>query len=101
LSRFSRLLVPQFLFSTSDTLAYNLPNMLFKALSAAAYGIDADLIDVEVDYCGVVSDHDHFHTAGLPDAAVSESRDRIGSSIKNSGYLIPPTHITINLAPAD
>jgi magnesium chelatase family protein len=75
--------------------------MLFKALSAAVYGIDANLIDVEVDYSGVVSSEDHFHTVGLPDAAVRESRDRVRAAIKNSGYLIPPTFITINLAPAD
>ena len=75
--------------------------MLFKALSAAVYGIDANLIDVEVDYSGVISDQDHFHTVGLPDAAVRESRDRVRAAIKNSGYLIPPTFITINLAPAD
>jgi magnesium chelatase family protein len=75
--------------------------MLFKALSAAVYGIDANLIDVEVDYSGTVTDQDHFHTVGLPDAAVRESRDRVRAAIKNSGYLIPPTFITINLAPAD
>ena len=73
----------------------------FRALSAAVYGIDANLIDVEVDYSGVVSNEDHFHTVGLPDAAVRESRDRVRAAIKNSGYLIPPTFITINLAPAD
>src|SRR6202140_1241058 len=73
----------------------------FRALSAAVYGIDANLIDVEVDYSGVVANEDHFHTVGLPDAAVRESRDRVRAAIKNSGYLIPPTHITINLAPAD
>ena len=38
---------------------------------------------------------------GLPDAAVRESRDRVRAAIKNSGYTIPPTFITINLAPAD
>ena len=75
--------------------------MLFKALSAAVYGIDANLIDVEVDYSGTVANEDHFHTVGLPDAAVRESRDRVRAAIKNSGYLIPPTFITINLAPAD
>ncbi|MGA8779282.1 MAG: ATP-binding protein, partial [Terracidiphilus sp.] len=75
--------------------------MLFKALSAAVYGIDANLIEVEVDYSGVVAQEDHFHTVGLPDAAVRESRDRVRAAIKNSGYLIPPTFITINLAPAD
>jgi magnesium chelatase family protein len=75
--------------------------MLFKALSAAVYGIDANLIDVEVDYSGAVLEKDVFHTVGLPDAAVRESRDRVRAAIKNSGYLIPPTFITINLAPAD
>ena len=75
--------------------------MLFKVHSAAVYGIDASLIDVEVDYSGVVAEKDVFHTVGLPDAAVRESRDRVRPAIKNSGYLIPPTHITINLAPAD
>jgi len=80
---------------------FNSPTMLFKAHSAAVYGIDANLIDVEVDYSGVVAEKDVFHTVGLPDAAVRESRDRVRAAIKNSGYQIPPTHITINLAPAD
>src|ERR1700691_2669340 len=75
--------------------------MLFKALSAAVYGIDAHIIDVEVDYSGVRTKDDCFHTVGLPDAAVRESRDRVRSAIKNSGFDIPPTDITINLAPAD
>ena len=74
--------------------------MLFKAHSAAVYGIDANLIDVEVDYSGIVSDKDVFHTVGLPDAAVRESRDRVRAAIKNSGYRFLPL-ITINLAPAD
>ncbi len=75
--------------------------MLFKALSAAVYGIDAHIIDVEVDYSGVVLDKPEFNTVGLPDAAVRESRDRVRSAIRNSGFDIPPTRITINLAPAD
>ena len=75
--------------------------MLFKALSAAVYGIDAHIIDVEVDYSGIRTLEDHFHTVGLPDAAVRESRDRVRAAIKNSGFEIPPTQITINLAPAD
>jgi magnesium chelatase family protein len=75
--------------------------MLFKALSAAVYGIDAHIIDVEVDYSGIKTTEDWFHTVGLPDAAVRESRDRVRSAIKNSGFDIPPTQITINLAPAD
>jgi magnesium chelatase family protein len=75
--------------------------MLFKALSAAVYGIDAHIIDVEVDYSGIKTLEDRFHTVGLPDAAVRESRDRVRAAIKNSGFDIPPTQITINLAPAD
>src|SRR5215472_1182834 len=75
--------------------------MLYKTLSAAVYGIDANIIQVEVDCSGIKCDQDHFHTVGLPDAAVRESRDRVRAALKNCGYDIPPTQITINLAPAD
>jgi magnesium chelatase family protein len=75
--------------------------MLYKVLSAAVYGIDANLIDVEVDFSGAPTEKDVFHTVGLPDAAVRESRDRVRSAIKNSGFFIPPSFVTINLAPAD
>src|SRR5215510_13333030 len=75
--------------------------MLYRTLSAAVYGIDANIIEVEVDVSGIKQNEDHFHTVGLPDAAVRESRDRVRAALKNCGYDIPPTHITINLAPAD
>src|SRR5512135_2853413 len=75
--------------------------MLFKTLSAAVYGIDANLIDVEVDVSGIKMGEDRFTTVGLPDTAVRESRDRVRAALKNCGYDIPPTHITVNLAPAD
>lgn len=75
--------------------------MLFKARSAAVYGIDAHLIDVEVDFSGIKREEEQFAMVGLPDAAVRESRDRVRAAIKNSGFDIPPTRITINLAPAD
>ena len=75
--------------------------MLFKARSAAVYGIDAHIIDVEVDFSGIKQVEETFATVGLPDAAVRESRDRVRSAIKNSGFDLPPTRITINLAPAD
>src|SRR5713226_7832865 len=75
--------------------------MLYKTLSAAVYGIDASIIEVEVDVSGIKCDEDHFHTVGLPDAAVRESRDRVKAALKNCGYDIPPTHIVIDLAPAD
>lgn len=75
--------------------------MLYKTFSAAVYGIDANIIEVEVDVSGIKMNEDHFHTVGLPDAAVRESRDRVRSALRNCGYDIPPTHITVNLAPAD
>ena len=68
--------------------------MLYKTLSAAVYGIDANIIQVEVDCSGIKCDQDHFHTVGLPDAAVRESRDRVRAALKNCGYDIPPTQIT-------
>src|SRR6202020_341761 len=75
--------------------------MLFMALSAEGCGIDGLIIDVEVDFSQIKLDQEQFHTVGLPDAAVRESRDRVRSAIKNSGFELPPTRITINLAPAD
>jgi Subunit ChlI of Mg-chelatase len=74
---------------------------LYETLSAAVYGIDANIIEVEVDVTAQKSAEDHFHTVGLPDAAVRESRDRVRAALKNCGYDIPYTTITINLAPAD
>jgi magnesium chelatase family protein len=75
--------------------------MLFTARSAAVYGIDARIIDVEVDFSKFQAEKEIFNTVGLPDAAVRESRDRVRAAIRNSGFDLPPTHITINLAPAD
>jgi|SRR5215471_21698879 len=75
--------------------------MLFKARSAAVYGIEANIIDVEVDFAGFKLEQEQFSTVGLPDAAVRESRDPVKAAIRNSGFDIPPTRITINLAPAD
>jgi magnesium chelatase family protein len=50
--------------------------MLFRTLSAAVYGIDANLIDVEVDVGEHRSEKENFMTVGLPDAAVRESKRR-------------------------
>ena len=72
---------------------------LFHTQSAAVYGIDAHLIDVEVDaYNG---DPGLFITVGMPDTAVKESRERIKAAIVNSGLGYLSSSITINLAPAD
>jgi magnesium chelatase family protein len=72
--------------------------MLFKALSAAVFGIDAYPVEVEVDISAGLP---NFTTVGLPDAAVRESRERIQSAIKNCGLEFPFQRITVNLAPAD
>jgi magnesium chelatase family protein len=74
--------------------------MLFKCLSAAVYGIDAYLVEVEVDVgSGNMGD---FNVVGLPDVAVKESRERIKAALKNCGFDFPaPQSVTINLAPAD
>ena len=74
--------------------------MLFKSLSAAVYGIDAYLIEVEVDVgSGKMGE---FNVVGLPDIAVKESRERIKAALKNCGFDFPaPQGVTINLAPAD
>lgn len=72
--------------------------MLFKSLTAAVYGIDAHLVEVEVDIYAGKGD---YITVGLPDLAVKESRERIRSAIKNCGLDFPFQNITVNLAPAD
>jgi magnesium chelatase family protein len=89
------------LYSAHSIRLKDASGMLFNARSAAVYGIDANIIDVEVDFSGAVLEHPLFNMVGLPDAAVRESRDRVRSAIKNSGFDIPPTRITVNLAPAD
>ncbi|MDZ4854885.1 MAG: YifB family Mg chelatase-like AAA ATPase [Nitrospirota bacterium] len=71
--------------------------MLAKVLSAALVGIDAHLIDVEVDIGGGLP---QFSVVGLPDATVRESRDRVRSALKNTGFHFPAKKITVNLAPA-
>jgi magnesium chelatase family protein len=72
--------------------------MLFKTHSAAVFGIDAYLVEVEVD---ISAGQPNFLTVGLPDAAVRENRERIKSAIKNCGLEFPFQVITVNLAPAD
>jgi magnesium chelatase family protein len=72
--------------------------MLARVLSSAVYGLDAYLVDVEVD---VALGLPMFNIVGLPDAAVKESRDRVRSAIKNTGFNLPVKKITVNLAPAD
>ncbi len=72
--------------------------MLARILTAAVTGIDASPVYVEVD---VSSGLPGLILVGLPDPSVRESRDRVRTAIRNSGYDLPSAKITINLAPAD
>ena len=72
--------------------------LLAKVLSSAVSGIDAYVVEVEVD---ITNGLPVFTTVGLPEAAVKESKERVKSAIKNSGYSFPDDRITVNLAPAD
>src|SRR6266699_783208 len=66
--------------------------------TAAVFGVDACAVHVEVD---VGFGLPGFTMVGLPDTSVRESRDRVRSAIRNSGFEFPPHRITVNLAPAD
>ena len=72
--------------------------MLASLRSAAVFGVDAYPVQIEVD---VSFGLPHFTMVGLPDATVRESRDRVRSAIRNSGFEFPHHRITVNLAPAD
>ncbi len=73
--------------------------MLSRALSAYVLGIDAHLVEVEVDIAA--KGLPYFSMVGLPDAAVKESKDRVKAALKNIGFTFPLKQITVNLAPAD
>jgi magnesium chelatase family protein len=72
--------------------------MLFKVTSSSLFGIEAYLVEVEVD---VSLGLPVFTTVGLPDTAIRESKERIRAALKNCGYGFPPRKIIVNLAPAD
>src|SRR3954452_2986480 len=70
--------------------------MLASLRTAAVFGVDACPVHVEVD---VGFGFPSFTMAGLPDASVPGSRDRVRSAIRNSGFKFPPPRITFNVAP--
>ncbi len=72
--------------------------MLASLRTAALFGVEACTVHVEVD---VSFGLPIFAMVGLPDASVRESRDRVRSAIRNSGFDFPSHRITVNLAPAD
>lgn len=72
--------------------------MFRKLHSMGVFGIDAFKVEVEAD---IQRGMEAFDIVGLPDTAVKESRNRVRSALKNSGFNFPNARITINLAPAD
>jgi magnesium chelatase family protein len=76
--------------------------MLFLSQSAAVYGIDALIVDIEINLQPTIKkDETPFVTiVGLPDTAIRESKERIRAAITNSKYFFPFQKVTINLAPA-
>ncbi len=70
--------------------------MLATIDSAALQGITAEPVQIEVN-----AGDPRLVLVGLPDAAVKESEDRVHSALSNSGFAMPRTRMTINLAPAD
>jgi len=71
--------------------------MLATLVSAALQGIDAEQVHVEVN-TGEAGAPD-LVLVGLPDTSVKESRDRVSSAVANSGFKMPWSRTTINLAP--
>src|SRR5436190_1529739 len=72
--------------------------MFALARTFALLGVDAEPVYVEVDIGGGLPS---FTIVGLPDTAVRESRERVRSALRNSGFRYPDHRITVNLAPAD
>ncbi len=72
--------------------------MLAKIQSLTTVGVDSIPVEIETD---IHRGLPNFTVVGLGDAAVQESRERVRSAVKNSGYSFPSTKITASLAPAD
>ncbi|MCP4132990.1 MAG: YifB family Mg chelatase-like AAA ATPase [bacterium] len=71
--------------------------MLSGAISLGIHGIDAQVVEIEVD---IIKGLPNFSIVGLPDSTIKESKDRIRSAIENSGFDFPPRNFVVNLAPA-
>ncbi len=70
--------------------------MLAKVTSGAVLGIDAYIVEAEVDLSFGLA---YFGVVGLPDGAVKESRERVKAAITNTGFAFPVNRIIVNLAP--
>ncbi len=72
--------------------------MVVKCNSFGINGMDGYKVEIEAS---IQTGLPAFDMVGLPDTAVRESRDRVKSALKNCGFNLPPSHIILNLAPAD
>lgn len=72
--------------------------MLSKIKTCVLYGLEGYAVDVETDLSGGLPS---FSIVGLPDISIKESKERVRSAIKNSGFSFPVSRITVNLAPAN
>lgn len=72
--------------------------MLSKLKTCVLYGLEGYQVDVETDLSNGLPS---FAIVGLPDISIRESKERVRSAIKNSGYKFPVSRITVNLAPAN
>jgi magnesium chelatase family protein len=72
--------------------------MLVKTYGSAVYGVEAISITIEVNWMATGKE---YMIVGLPDNAVKESMQRVESTIKTNGFIMPRTRIVVNLAPAD
>jgi magnesium chelatase family protein len=93
--------LPLYPFTFINTLTRESPTfikMLSKVYSYGLSGLDAYPITIEVD---VSTGLPAMNIVGLPDNAIKESKERVRSAIKNSGYKFGPWRITVNLSPAD
>ena len=72
--------------------------MYAQVLGSTTFGLNGHVIGVEVD---INKNFPSFDIVGLPTTAVKESKERVHSAIRNSGYHFPVDKVTVNLAPAD
>lgn len=72
--------------------------MLSKIKTCVLYGLEGYEVDVETDLSGGLP---NFSIVGLPDISIRESKERVRSALKNSGFGFPVSRITVNLAPAN
>ena len=79
-------------------MAVSAPPSVARIPSCALWGLEAALVTVEVD---VANGLPAFSVVGLPDAAISEARERVRAAIRNSGFEFPLRRVVANLAPAE